>query len=89
MSWNMPEGISENDIPENEELAPNQIEEIEYIEKSIEKFKAFEKELQANCPVGIKDIMEVIGDVMYCDYKPEDYISEPITEDREPNEGEE
>ena len=85
MTWNMPEGISENDIPENEELAPNQIEEIEYIEKSIEKFKAFEKELQDNCPVGIKDIMEVIGDVMYCDADINDCISAPEYPDIEPS----
>ena len=97
MSWNMPEGISENDIPENEELAPNQLAEIEFLEWGFEQRKK---------GISVIEILKNhVGGVTQDDYELEgifinmaqeiesfniyDYISEPITEDREPNEGEE
>ena len=92
MSWNMPLGCSENDIPENEELAPNQLAEIEFLKKSIKEFNDLKQKFVDEAPHGsfkgwsVIEMIEVLaancGEI-------EDYISEPITEDREPNEGEE
>ena len=85
MSWNMPEGISENDIPENEELAPNQIEEVEFFEKASVKYKKVMDALMIEAPTGLDtcELNVILDAIAYNDADLEDYISEPITEYQE------
>ena len=88
MTWNMPEGCNENDIPENEELAPNQIEEIEILNKALILYKKCVKEIDDLIPTSFMNfdflsISDILEDLHYNDGDIEDYISEPITEYQE------
>jgi hypothetical protein len=77
--YNMPDGCSDYDLPENVELAPNQQETVDTLNRLKKEYKDFQLRIESEFPEHLKnmDCMELLELLAWCGEDVNDYLPEP------------
>ena len=76
-----------DNMHEDVELAPNQVEEVEFLKKWVNKYKIFIIEAEHDAPLGYctEDFIKTLDEITFMSADINDYISIPEYPDREPS----